>query len=140
MAQSFHEDFTMRAITPGSDRSFGLVFAGVFGVIGILPLLHEGQPRLWSLGLAAAFGLVALTAPKALRRMNLLWFRVGFLLGAVVIPVVMAILFFVLLTPIAFARRRFGTPGLQLGPAPAEKTYWIKRPTTTDGDSLKHQF
>ena len=139
MAQSFHEDFTMRAVTPSSDRSFGLVFAGVFGLIGILPLLHAREPRLWSLGLALAFVLVALAVPKALRRMNLLWFRLGFLLSTVVIPVVMGILFFVLLTPIAFARRRFGTPGMQLG-ASSEQTYWITRPASTDRDSLKHQF
>jgi hypothetical protein len=120
MAQSFHEDFTMRAVAPGSDRSFGLVFAGVFAVIGMLPLLRSGEPRLWSLGLAVAFVLVALTVPRALRRMNLLWFRFGFLLSTVMIPVVMGILFFVLLT--------------------SEQTYWIERPASTDRDSLKHQF
>jgi len=140
MPQSFHEDFVLRDVTPGSDRAFGLVFGGVFAAVGVLPMLHSDGPRLWSLMLAAAFIVVALTVPRSLRHANLLWFRFGHLLSTIMVPVVMAILFFALISPLALVRRWIGAPGLSLGFARDAKTYWIPRAPATGAESLKRQF
>jgi len=140
MPQSFHEDFVLRDIAPGSDRAFGLVFGGVFAAVGVLPMLHRDGPRLWSLALAVAFIVVALTVPRSLRRANLLWFRFGHLLSTIMVPVVMAILFFALISPLALVRRWTGSPGLSLGFVRDVKTYWIPRAPVVDTDSLKRQF
>jgi len=140
MPSSFHEDFTLQPPRPGSDRSFGLVFAGVFALVGIAPLLNGSAVRLWSLALALVLMAVALLLPKSLSQFNRLWFRFGNLLSAVTLPLFMGILFYGILTPISLLRRRFGTPGLALRYAETEQSYWIARQDPPNGDSLKQQF
>ncbi|MBF0188771.1 MAG: hypothetical protein HQL50_12680, partial [Magnetococcales bacterium] len=85
-------------ITP-PDRSFGLLFAFVFGVLGAWPLLSSGAPLLWSWGIAAVFAVLALVKADLLHPLNVLWMRFGLLLHTIMTPVLMAILFFGLFTP-----------------------------------------
>ena len=68
------------AANTSSERSFGLVFAGVFAIIGAWPLLRGHEPRLWAFPLAAVFLLAGLFAPKLLRPLNVLWTRLGSIL------------------------------------------------------------
>jgi predicted membrane metal-binding protein len=125
----------------GSGRSFGLVFAGVFAVIALWPLVREDKLRLWSLVIAAGFLGVAFVAPRALAPLNRLWFRTGMLLGKVVTPLVMGVLFIVVVTPVGFLMRLFGKDPLRLKFEPASKSYWIKRsPPGPVAGSLKNQF
>jgi hypothetical protein len=140
MANAFHENFALSKPALGSDRSFGLVFAGVFTVVGLLPLLRDGDPRIWAVALGLAFLAVALAAPRVLHDLNTLWFRFGLLLGAIVLPVVMAILFFGMVTPLAAIRRLAGKPGLQLKYDASEQSYWIPRETPIDREGLRRQF
>ena len=83
----------------GSERGFGIVFAIVFLIIALFPLLGDGGVRLWSVGVAAVFGGLAFLAPKVLTPLNRLWFKFGMLLSRIVSPIVMGILFFVTVTP-----------------------------------------
>src|SRR5689334_6506356 len=91
-----------------SDRSFGFVFAGVFALIGCLPLLHFAQPRWWALGLAVAFALIAFVGPQILHPLNQAWLALGRLLHRVVSPIIMGVIFFVCVTPIAWIMRLRG--------------------------------
>jgi predicted membrane metal-binding protein len=125
----------------GSERSFGLVFAGVFVVIALWPLMRGDKLHLWWLVIAAGFLGVAFVAPRALAPLNRFWFRTGMLLGKIVTPLVMGILFFLVVTPVGFLVRFSGKDPLRLAFEPASKSYWIKRsPPGPVAGSLKNQF
>lgn len=125
----------------GSERSFGVVFAVVFSLIGLWPLLHGNGPRAWALLLAVAFLGLGYLAPQVLRPLNVWWFKLGLLLGRIVAPVVMTLLFFLVVTPTAVIMRALGKDLLKLKLDPAAKSYWIER---TDNDqpagSMRNQF
>src|SRR5262249_4729348 len=89
MTNSLHESF--QAATEekiGSDRSFGFIFVAVFGVVGLWPLLKGYEPRWWALAVGAAFGLLAVLAPRLLRPLNRAWMAFGRLLHSIVSPIV----------------------------------------------------
>lgn len=137
-----HEDFTRgEDVKTSSERAFGFVFAAVFLIVGLLPLLHGNAVRLWSLSVAAVFLALALAAPRMLAPLNRLWMKFGMLLHAVVNPVVMAFLFFSTVTPIALILRALGKDPLHLKFDPAAKTYWIDRtPPGPAPDTMPRQF
>jgi hypothetical protein len=125
----------------GSERNFGLVFATIFAILALWPLVHAEKPHLWLLPVAAIFLAAALLVPHALAPLNRLWFRIGILLGKVVTPLMMGVLWFAVLTPAGFLMRRFGRDPLRLNREPAAKTYWIRRsPAGPIVGSLKDQF
>lgn len=128
-------------IKTSSDRSFGLVFTTVFGIIGLIPLWH-GQPLLWwSLILASLFLILSLIQPKILHPLNQVWTRFGLLLHKIVSPVVMSVLFFLTVVPIGLLMRLFGKDPLKLRFDPQAKSYWIIReqPGPTP-ESMNYQF
>jgi Saxitoxin biosynthesis operon protein SxtJ len=125
----------------GSERSFGLVFAAVFAFIALWPLVGGGTAHLLPLAIAVLFLAAAILAPRALALPNRLWFLVGILLGKVVTPLVMGVLFWVVVTPVAFLMRLFGNDPLRLKRKPAVKSYFIERsPPGPVAGSLKDQF
>ncbi|HEY9568499.1 MAG TPA: SxtJ family membrane protein [Thalassobaculum sp.] len=125
----------------GSERSFGIVFAAVFAVVGLLPLLDGAAPRPWALAVAAAFLAVALLRPRLLAPANRAWFRLGMLLGAIVTPVVMALVFFIAVTPTALLLRLFGKDPLNRRFDPDAPSYWIPRDAEADArSSMSNQF
>lgn len=109
----------------GSERSFGLVFAGVFAIIALLPLLGGSGPRLWALGIGALFAVLGLVKPDVLRPLNRLWFRFGMLLSRIVSPIVMGILFIVTVTPTGLIMRALGKDPLRKSMEPEAESYWI---------------
>jgi hypothetical protein len=125
----------------GSERSFGIVFAVVFALIGLWPLKAGGDLRLWALGLAALFLAVALVAPKLLKPLNLVWFKVGLLLHKIMTPLIMGLLFFLTVTPVGMLMRATGKDPMRLKRDPAATSYWISRdPPGPRPDSMKNQF
>jgi hypothetical protein len=116
----------------GSDRTFGLLLAVVFAVFALLPLLRDGGVRLIPAVVAVALAGVALGAPWLLSPLNRLWFRLGMLMGAVVTPVVMTVVFVVAVVPTALVRRLAGHDDLRLAGDPSASTYWVTR--DDDGD------
>jgi predicted membrane metal-binding protein len=124
-----------------SDRAFGLVFTAVFLIIGALPLLKGAPPRLWSFGVAAVILIVALLAPRVLAPFNRVWTKFGLLLNAVVSPVVMGLLFFLVIMPIGALMRALGKKPLHLQVKRDAKSYWIERqPPGPAPDTMKNQF
>jgi hypothetical protein len=128
-------------IEGSSDRAFGIVFAVVFALIAAWPLLHGAELRLWSLAVAVAFALVAWLRPTLLARANRWWMKFGLLLGKVVSPIALGILFFGVLVPIGFLMRATGKDPLRLKREAAAESYWILRaPPGPPPDSMKNQF
>ncbi|MDH4234372.1 MAG: SxtJ family membrane protein [Gallionella sp.] len=128
-------------IEGSSDRAFGWVFAGVFLVIAAWPLFHGEALRWWSVGVAAAFALVALVKPALLAVLNKLWMKLGILLGKVVSPIALGILFYGVFTPIGALIRLTGKDPLRLKFDPDTKSYWIPRdPPGPPPGSMNNQF
>jgi len=122
----------------GSERSFGITFAIVFVIIGLWPLLHGGGLRLWAFTPALVFLVLGLFVPRTLVIPNRLWFKFGLFLGAIVSPVVMGIVFFLVVTPVGLLMRLRGHKMLDLGPEPKQASYWVER--TTPMTPLTKQF
>jgi hypothetical protein len=119
-----------RKVELGSNRNFGLVFAGVFGILAFWPLIRHGEAvRWWAVAPAAVFLGLALYADHLLTPLNKLWFRFGLLLHSVVSPLVMGALFFGAVTPFAYALRLMGKDILR--PAPP-KTRWASNSDTRE--------
>jgi hypothetical protein len=137
-----HEDLKRDQHVEGSsDRSFGIVFAIVFLIIGAWPLLRGGGPHWWAMGVAAAFAIVAAVRPMLLGTLNRWWIRLGILLGKVVSPVALGILFFGVLVPTGILMRIAGKDPLCLRRDAAMPTYWIRRePPGPPPDSMTNQF
>ena len=139
---TFHEDFGRGDRGRGSsDRAFGVVFAVVFTIVALWPLLDGRGPRWWALVAAAAFGLVAAVRPGLLAPLNRLWTRLGLLLHRVVNPIVMGLMFFAVITPFGIVRRLVKGDTLGLRPDPDAASYWVRRDPPGPGpETIERQF
>lgn len=137
-----HDDLKRRhEVKASSERSFGIVFAVVFAVIGLWPLVGGGAPRLWAVVIGAGFLALALLWTAPLRPFNQLWTRLGLLLHAVVNPVVMGFLFFGTVLPIGLLLRLTGKDLLNLKRDPGAASYWIERkPPGPKPETMIQQF
>jgi hypothetical protein len=130
-----------RAVTRGSDRSFGIVFACVFALIGLWPMLHGSAPRLWALAVAAACLAAGLLRPQFLSPLNRLWFRFGLLLHHVVNPVLMLLIYYGAVVPTGLVLRALGKDVLRLKLDRTAASYWIIRePPGPAMGSMEKQF
>ena len=124
-----------------SDRSFGIVMAVVFAIVGVWPALFSGPIRWWALVIAGLFGGLALAVPQLLAPLNRLWFRFGLLLNKIVSPLVMGLMFYGLFTPYGVIMRLMGKDLLRLKLDASASSYWIERdPPGPAPDSIKNQF
>lgn len=130
------------AVEGSSNRSFGVVFAVVFSVVGLWPVVFgSGAPRRWALIVAAVFALLAFLAPAVLDKPNRAWMKLGLLLGMIVSPIVLGLLFFTVFTPMGWVLRLMGKDPMRLHRDPAATTYWIERkPPGPPPESLNNQF
>jgi hypothetical protein len=137
-----HEDLSRREEARGSsDRSFGLVFAGFFTLVGLLPLLRHHKLRPWALVVAGIFLVVAIARPSLLHIANRLWTQLGVLMSRVVNPIVMGLLFYGIVTPIAMLRRMSGRDDMKRHYDPNATSYWLeRRPPGPTPDSMARQF
>ena len=122
----------------GSNRSFGLIFFVVFLTISLWPLASEGSIRIWSVIISAVFLILGLINSKLLTPLNVLWFKFGMILGAIISPIVMEIVFFLVVTPIGLILRIMGKDLLNKKCDKEKETYWIKRDTSIG--TMKRQF
>lgn len=127
-AGALHENFDRTARTKGgSDRSFGLVFAGIFAVIALYPLLAHAPVRWWALAVAGVLVAVALISPAYLHTLNHLWLQFSQRLQRIVNPVILGLLFFAAVTPTAIVLRSTKSDPLRLRMDRDASTYWIDR-------------
>ncbi len=125
---NFHEELTREeTVNRTSDRRFGALFSVLFVLIGLAPLLHRGQVRWWSIAIALLFCLATLLAPKLLAPVNRLWFRFGLILHRIVSPLMMAVIFYGVITPVGLILRLAGKDLLRLKRNRASVSYWIPR-------------
>ncbi len=121
----------------GSNRSFGIVFFIFFLIVSIWPLIDGGTLRIWSLVISLAFLFLGLLNSKILSPLNLLWMKFGVLLGKVISPMVLGLIYFFVITPIGLLMRLIGKDLLKKNFS-NNKSYWIKR--NKNIGSMKKQF
>ena len=109
-----------------SDKSFGILFSIVFFIISVWPLLAGENIRIWSLVISIIFLILGLLNSKFLGPLNNSWIKLGEILGRVIAPIVMAIIYFIILTPLSLLIKLFGKDLLQLKFSNVN-SYWIKR-------------
>ena len=121
-----------------SNKSLGILFFIVFLGFGLWPITYEDKPNIYLLIISIIFLILGLINSKLLSPLNSIWIKFGELLGKIIAPMVMAIVFFIILTPISLIVRLFGKDLLGLKFTKKIKTYWIKR--KKDIGSMKKQF
>ena len=124
-----------------SDRSFGIVFTLVFLAMGVW-VVSGGQSKGWLFFVSAAlFLVVAIARPSILGPLNRAWAKLGLLLGQVFNPILLGVVFFLVVTPMAVIRRLLGKDSLHLKSKPDLKSYWIDRsPAGPKFGSMTKQF
>ena len=120
-----------------SNRSFGLVFFIVFLLISIWPLFGEQSLRIWSLVVSLIFLFLGILNSKLLSQLNLIWTKFGNFLAKIIVPIIMGVIYFLVLTPIGLLMRLGGKDLLKLKFS-KNKSYWIKRKNNIG--TMKKQF
>ena len=127
----------MSEIKIGSNKSFGIIFFVVFLLIAAYPLINNGELRIWSLILSLVFLILGILNSKILYPLNKIWFKFGLLLGKIVSPLVMVIIFFLVVTPIGLLMRILNKDLLNLK-FNKSKSYWIEK--NEQKSKMKNQF
>ena len=126
-----------QSIQMGSNRSFGIVFFIFFLIIALWPLLNNNEIRLWSLIISLIFLILGILNSKLLSPLNKLWMRFGLLLGKIVSPIIMGIIYFFVVTPTGLIMKIFRKDLLSLKKND-EKSYWIEK--NDEKSNMKNQF
>jgi|TARA_B100001094_G_scaffold43442_1_gene38184 hypothetical protein len=121
----------------GSNRSFGIVFFIVFLLIAFYPLINQGDIRIWSVLISLLFLILGIINSKILTPLNKVWFKFGIFLGKIISPIIMGIIFFLVVTPIAFLMRMLNKDLLNLK-FNKKSSYWIEK--TDPKSTMKNQF
>jgi len=121
-----------------SNKSFGIVFFVFFLIISLFPLLKDGNIRIWAMVLAIIFLILGLLNSTILNPLNKIWIKFGILLGTIISPIVMGIVFFVVVTPTSLIMRILGKNLLGLKKDNTKRSYWLERLSIKS--KMKNQF
>ena len=127
----------MKKKSINSNKSFGILFFVVFFLYGIWPILSSNEIRIWSLSMGIIFLILGLLNSKLLTPFHNIWLKFGTLLGRIVSPIVMFLVYFVFITPLAVIIRLFGKDLLRIK-FNKSPSYWIKREKNIG--TMKKQF
>ena len=141
-AEQTHEHLqSFQKVKASSDRVFGLVLAGFFILVALLPLLHQHPIKTWAFVPAAALGLPALVCPRMLAPLNRAWTKLGLLLNRIVSPVILGVIFFLVVTPLGVIMRLVGSDPLKRTFNPDLPSYWdVKDPPGPPSQSMADPF
>ena len=120
-----------------SNRSFGIVFFVVFLLIALYPFTYGEELRIWSIIISIIFLILGFLNSKILAPLNKIWFKFGILLGKIISPLIMGIIFFLVVTPIGLIIKLFGKDVLNLK-YNKNKSYWIEK--SGPKSKMKNQF
>ena len=124
-----------------SDRAGGIGIACAFLVIGCAPLLRRGAVRGWALGISGVVLVAALVWPRLLHPVVWLGRRVADVVGRALGWIALALLFYLVITPVGLLRRVFVRDPLGCGIDKQRESYWVKRqPPGPAPESMAQQF
>jgi hypothetical protein len=124
-----------------SNVAFGWFFAAVFATVAAYAYWHgQTTATLVTLIVAILFAIATFFAPQLLYPLNRLWYELGILLGKIISPIVLGLIFFVLITPVSLITRLFGRDELKIKKRNVE-SYWMERsPPGPPSESFKNQY
>ena len=120
-----------------SNKSFGIVFFIVFLIISIYPIINNNEIRVWSIIVSIIFLIMGLRNSRYLTPLNIMWCKFGILLGNLISPIVMGLIFFIIVSPIGLLMRIFSKNFLNLKKN-NDNSYWVK--TNNQKSKMKNQF
>ena len=120
-----------------SNRNFGIVFFVVFILIGLYPLINQNEIKTWAILISLIFLVLGLLNSKILNPLNKIWFEFGILLGKVISPLIMGVIFFLVVTPTGMLMRLLNKDLLKLK-FNDKSTYWIEKKEPRS--KMKNQF
>ena len=120
-----------------NNKSFGILFFIVFFIIAIWPTLSDETIRIWALGTSVIFLILGIINSKILTPFKKGWIKLGEVLGRVIAPIVMGLIYFIIITPIGILMRLIGKDLLNIK-FNKDKSYWIKRAKNVE--TMKRQF
>ena len=123
-------------ISYNNNITFGILFFILFLLIGIYPLKSGGIVRIWSIIFSLVFLIITITRPNLFTFLNKLWIQFGVLLGKIISPIIMGLIFFFVVTPTGIIVKilKKDVMGLKRGAS----TYWINRKEKIS--SMRKQF
>ena len=121
-----------------SNRSFGLLFFIVFIVVGLWPTIKGEEANIYLILISLFFLIFGLINSKILSPFNKAWIKLGEILGLIIAPIIMALVYFIILTPISLIVRMLGKDLLGLKFLKKQDTYWTKRKKKLG--TMKKQF
>ena len=116
--------------------TFGILFFIFFLIVGLYPLISNGPIRIFSVIVSLAFLIITIIKPNLFTFLNKLWVKFGFLLGKIISPIIMGLVFFFVVTPIVILIRIFNKDVMCL--KRGASSYWINREDKLQ--SMKKQF
>ncbi|GHA15816.1 hypothetical protein GCM10008090_26780 [Arenicella chitinivorans] len=126
---------------PLENRTFGLIFAGIFLVITLFPLLSGNAPRMWSLYVSGGFSALAILLPVALTPLNFAFQKFGMLMHKITNPILMGLVFFLTVLPTGLVLKVLGKDPMRRKLDANAETYWIKREQhLINKESFDNQF
>tara|TARA_B100000945_G_C20365654_1_gene589463 strand:- start:930 stop:1310 length:381 start_codon:yes stop_codon:yes gene_type:complete len=121
-----------------SNKSFGLLFSIVFLIIGMWPLKNGDSLNIYFIAISITFLILGLINSKLLSPLNKIWIKLGEVLGIIISPIVMFLVYFIILTPVSLIVRLFGKDLLGLKFFKKNESYWIIRKSNLG--SMNNQF
>ena len=121
-----------------SNKSFGIVFFIVFLIIGLYPLINQEGFRSWAIFISLIFLILGLINSNLLTPLNKAWIKFGILLGNIISPLVLGIIFFLIVLPTGLLMRLLKKNFLGLKFDKKLKSYWINKEKQLS--SMKNQF
>ena len=125
-------------IKTSSNRSFGFVFFLFFLIIAVYPLFNSNSIYYWALFISFIFLVLSIMNSKILTPLNKIWFKFGLLIGLIISPLVMGLIYFVVVTPTSFIMKILGKDILNLKKNDKKNTYWIQK--SEPKSKMKKQF
>ena len=124
-----------------SNRSFGWTFSGIFLAVGVYGLWRGGAVLSWLLLAAVVMAVVTVSRETWLTPLNRAWMSLGLLLGRVVNPLVLGVIFFGIFTLVGLVMRMWGRDAMARRFEPDLKSYWLERnPPGPADDSYRNMF
>ncbi len=120
-----------------SNRNFGIVFSIVFLIIATYPYLNGNEIKFWSLFISLIFLILGVLNAKILKPFNLIWHKIGVIIGSIFSPIVMAIIYFLVVTPIGYLAKLSGKNICNLKKMNT-RSYWLKN--NNQKSTMKDQF
>ena len=121
-----------------SNKSFGLLFFIVFLIIGLWPIKNGDSLNIYFIAISITFLILGLINSKLLSPLNKIWIKLGEILGIIISPIVMFLVYFIILTPVSLIVRLFGKDLLGLKFFKKNDSYWIIRKSNLG--SMNNQF